>query len=199
MWASVRLLHRAVTVAGQPGDYTRFSAQPAEAISAYPQAHMRRPQRDLPSGDPLTSHVRAAHNGNQHQLHKRIAISLCIWFTEGVANDSALTDAAQLFRVLGNESRLWLLLLLREQPMGVGALVEATGESQPLVSQHLRALRQSGLVTVTRQGREATYHLADFHVAHLVTDALTHVREPADHSAAEQSAAITTPQKENTP
>ena len=31
-WASVRLLQEAVTVAGQPGDHTRFSAQPVEAI-----------------------------------------------------------------------------------------------------------------------------------------------------------------------
>jgi DNA-binding transcriptional ArsR family regulator len=93
--------------------------------------------------------------------------------------ESGVTDAAQLFKVLGSESRLRLLLLLGERPRTVGALEEATEMSQPLVSQHLRTLRQIGLVTATRRGKEVTYHLADVHVTHVIADALTHVQESA--------------------
>lgn len=93
--------------------------------------------------------------------------------------ESGLPEAAQLFKVLGNESRLWLLRLLGEGPRTVSALVEATQLSQPLVSQHLRTLRQSGLAVASRSGKEVTYHLADEHVSHLVGDALAHVQEPA--------------------
>lgn len=93
--------------------------------------------------------------------------------------ESGVTDAAQLFKVLGSESRLRLLLLLGERPRTVGALEEATEMSQPLVSQHLRTLRQIGLVTATRRGKEVTYHLADVHVTHVITDALAHVQESA--------------------
>lgn len=89
-----------------------------------------------------------------------------------------LVRAAQLFKVLGSESRLWLLQLIAEQPSTVGALVEATGMSQPLVSQHLRTLRQSDLVTTSRKGKEVTYRLADVHVSHVIADALAHVGEP---------------------
>jgi DNA-binding transcriptional ArsR family regulator len=64
-----------------------------------------------------------------------------------------VADADQLFKVLGSESRLRLLLLLGERPRTVGALEEATEMSQPLVSQHLRTLRQIGLVTATRRGK----------------------------------------------
>ncbi len=95
-----------------------------------------------------------------------------------VHGEPGLAAAAELFKVLGHESRLWLLRLLAEEPRTVGALVDATGTSQPLVSQHLRTLRQSGLVTATRTGREVTYRVTDEHVAHVVADALAHVREP---------------------
>ena len=93
-----------------------------------------------------------------------------------MANEIAA--AADLFRVLGNESRLGLLVALADGPLVVGALVEATGMTQPLVSQHLRTLRQAGLVEVTRDGRTGEYRLADEHVVHVITDALTHVTEP---------------------
>ena len=52
--------------------------------------------------------------------------------------------------------------------------------SQALVSQHLRTLRQGGLVTATRHGKEVTYRVADRHVTHVVADALVHVREEPD-------------------
>jgi DNA-binding transcriptional ArsR family regulator len=45
------------------------------------------------------------------------------------------------------------------------------------VSQHLRVLRSSGLVTVERDGRIARYEVADTHVTHVVDDAVAHVRE----------------------
>lgn len=92
--------------------------------------------------------------------------------------EPGLFEAAQLFKVLGSESRLWLLRLIGEQPQTVGALAEATDMSQPLVSQHLRTLRQAGLVTATRSGKEVTYQVTDLHVTHVIADALTHVREP---------------------
>jgi DNA-binding transcriptional ArsR family regulator len=56
-------------------------------------------------------------------------------------------------------------------------LVERLEMSQPLVSQHLRVLRGARLVGVERQGREAVYSLIDQHVAHIVADAVNHVKE----------------------
>ncbi len=90
-----------------------------------------------------------------------------------------LADAAHLFKVLGSESRLWLLQLIGEEPRTVGALAQATGMTQPLVSQHLRTLRESGLAVASREGKAVTYRLTDQHVSHVIGDALAHVREPA--------------------
>ncbi|MFT4306397.1 MAG: metalloregulator ArsR/SmtB family transcription factor [Microbacterium sp.] len=96
-----------------------------------------------------------------------------------------LAAAAQLFKVLGGEARLGLLHAIGQQPRTVGALAEATGLSQPLVSQHLRTLRQAGLVTSSRNGKEVTYQLADLHVSHVIADALAHVQEPVAGPPAE--------------
>ena len=92
-------------------------------------------------------------------------------------HERGLPEAAQLFKVLGSESRLWLLRLLSDESMTVGALADATHMSQPLVSQHLRTLRQTGLVTATRSGKEMTYRITDLHVSHVIADALSHVLE----------------------
>lgn len=94
-----------------------------------------------------------------------------------VSDTPGLAQAAQLFKVLGHESRLWLLQLIGQQPQTVGALVQATGMSQPLVSQHLRTLKQAGLVTADRHGKEVEYRLADHHVSHVIDDAIAHVQE----------------------
>lgn len=101
--------------------------------------------------------------------------------------EPGLAEAAQLFKVLGNESRLGLLRLIDAEPRTVGALTDATGMSQPLVSQHLRTLRQAGLVAASKAGKEVTYRLADLHVAHVVADALIHVQEPAAPADADPS------------
>ena len=65
----------------------------------------------------------------------------------------------------------------RGGPATVTQLVAATGQSQPLVSQHLKTLRLANVVTVDRVGREATYAVADTHVTHVVEDAISHVLE----------------------
>lgn len=98
------------------------------------------------------------------------------------SDPAALEAAARLFRALGTPARLQLLCLLEAGPVTVSRLVECSGLSQPLVSQHLRTLRETGLVSLTRSGREAIYALADTHVSHIVGDALAHAGEAQESS-----------------
>lgn len=83
----------------------------------------------------------------------------------------------ELFACLASPVRVRVIERLVVGEACVHELVEALGLPQPLVSQHLRVLRGARLVTRTRRGREMAYALADDHVAHIVTDALTHARE----------------------
>ena len=89
----------------------------------------------------------------------------------------AYESAGELLKVLSAPARLAIVVELSAQPRYVHELVEQLGMSQPLVSQHLRVLRDARLVGVDRQGREAAYSLIDQHVAHIVADAVTHSKE----------------------
>jgi DNA-binding transcriptional ArsR family regulator len=64
-----------------------------------------------------------------------------------------------IFDVLAVPSRRRLLGLLRESERPVNELVAATGLSQPAVSNHLRVLREAGLVAVRRDGQRRLYRL----------------------------------------
>ncbi len=61
--------------------------------------------------------------------------------------------------VLAEPHRRRILDTLRRGEMSVGALVEELGSSQPLVSKHLRVLREAELVEVRVDGQRRLYHL----------------------------------------
>lgn len=86
-------------------------------------------------------------------------------------------DVSELFRALSSPVRVAVITLLSDGERCVHELVAALDLPQPVVSQHLRVLRDSALVTRTRRGREAAYVLTDEHVAHIVADARSHTSE----------------------
>lgn len=66
----------------------------------------------------------------------------------------------QVFTALANSARRELLrLLLAEDDQPAGRLADHFSLSRPTVSEHLRVLRDAGLVTERRQGRERLYSL----------------------------------------
>jgi ArsR family transcriptional regulator, zinc-responsive transcriptional repressor len=94
-----------------------------------------------------------------------------------VQPDPSLDAASELLRALASPVRLGIVRELAAQGRAVHELVAALGVSQPLVSQHLRVLRTSRIVTARRHAREIEYSLADEHVAHIVLDAIRHATE----------------------
>ncbi|WP_168704371.1 ArsR/SmtB family transcription factor [Gordonia paraffinivorans] len=101
---------------------------------------------------------------------------------------AAREKAADLLRALASPTRLAIVLSLRERVQCVHELVGHLGLSQPLVSQHLRVLKDAGVVRGHRNGREITYELIDDHVAHIVVDALVHANEPAEDAVVDAPA-----------
>lgn len=67
---------------------------------------------------------------------------------------------AAFFDTLGNETRLYLLSVLRSGPRNVTELAERTGMEQTLVSHGLKRLEDAGLVTSERDGKFKVYSLA---------------------------------------
>ena len=84
------------------------------------------------------------------------------------ANPTSIALQAKLFRGFADPSRLSILEALLEQERTVSDLVQATGFTQPNVSNHLSCLRDCGLVTVRQQGRFSYYSLSDDRVAKLL-------------------------------
>ena len=92
-----------------------------------------------------------------------------------------LAGAVDLLKALASPVRLATVVELGE---GLAASTSSRRRSrlraevsQPLLSQHLKVLRDAGLVTTTRRGTEITYQLADAHVGHIVNDAIRHAQE----------------------
>lgn len=71
-------------------------------------------------------------------------------------------EAAALMRQLGNGKRIQLLcrIAAREEAT-VSELAHDAGLSMPATSQHLKSLRNEGLVSARRQGVEVHYRLRD--------------------------------------
>src|SRR5437899_2035918 len=91
-----------------------------------------------------------------------------------VPSGPVLDGAVELLKALASAARLGIVLELAHGERCVHELVEITGLTQPLVSQHLRVLRGAGVVTTHRRGREIAYSLSDDHLAHIAADAVRH-------------------------
>lgn len=81
-----------------------------------------------------------------------------------------VTVLAETFRLLGDPTRLRILLFCLPGPKSVGDIVESLGLSQTLVSHHLRLLRGARLVRgasvkagFLRSGRQSRERHADRH------------------------------------
>lgn len=69
---------------------------------------------------------------------------------------------------VGNVSRYRLVEALFGGGLVVSELVKKTGLAQSLVSQHLRVLRETGLVEAERRGQEMFYTLNSKHMIDLL-------------------------------
>lgn len=68
-------------------------------------------------------------------------------------------ELAPCLKALADEHRLAIMLLLASGPHTVRELTDATRLTQTLVSHHLAALRDAGLVTSTARGRANLYRM----------------------------------------
>lgn len=77
-----------------------------------------------------------------------------------VWSQEKLEHASTIIGAIDSPLRLQILLLLHHSPHVVHQLVTELQKSQPLISQHLRVLKNAGLVEAERTGREVVYSLA---------------------------------------
>ncbi|MBP6488004.1 MAG: helix-turn-helix transcriptional regulator [Ilumatobacteraceae bacterium] len=110
-----------------------------------------------------------------------------------VSGREAHVEAAELFRLLGDPTRLAILhALLEGGELCVCDLARVAGVAENVVSQAMRLLRAADVVRTRRDGRRIHYRLADAHVRLLLDLSADHVRhqELASGTAAPLGAAV---------
>lgn len=84
---------------------------------------------------------------------------------------------ANLFKAMGDTTRLKILLALSHDEMCVCDLAAFLTVSESAVSHQLRLLRQLYLVSNRREGPVLYYRLNDDHISQLIDLGLEHIRE----------------------
>ncbi len=97
-------------------------------------------------------------------------------------SEGEAVELAEMFRLMGDPSRLRIILACLHRPTPVGALAVALGLSPSLVSHHLRLLRAARVLRGTRRGKQVFYSAADDHIRRVIDDMVAHVGEPVDEA-----------------
>ncbi|HWV24969.1 MAG TPA: metalloregulator ArsR/SmtB family transcription factor [Thermomicrobiales bacterium] len=94
-----------------------------------------------------------------------------------LARTGGMDEAAEMFAILGDPTRVRVLTALRAGELCVTDLAVATGVNRTTVSHQLRVLRIHRLVDRRRVGKAVFYRIADHHVAALLDMACAHAVE----------------------
>lgn len=68
-------------------------------------------------------------------------------------------SSASVFKAIGDPTRRGILDLLAQSERSVNELTDAFPMSQPAMSQHLKVLREAGLVAPRKDGRRRLYRV----------------------------------------
>lgn len=96
-----------------------------------------------------------------------------------IADDQAF-ELAEMFRLMGDASRLKIILACLDTPTCVSDIAIRAELSPSLVSHHLRLLRAARILRAQRHGKQVFYAAADEHIRCVITDMVSHVGEPSE-------------------
>lgn len=94
-----------------------------------------------------------------------------------IPEEETLYDLADLFKVLGDSTRIKVLCALFQSEMCVCDIAALLGMTQSAISHQLRVLKQARLVKYKREGKVVYYSLDDDHVKSIFDQGLNHISE----------------------
>lgn len=95
----------------------------------------------------------------------------------GMMAEDSLFQLAELFKAIGDSTRIRILHALSISELCVCDLADLLHMSSSAISHQLRVLRSQRIVAYRKVGKNAIYSLADGHVATLMEQGLQHVHE----------------------
>lgn len=96
-----------------------------------------------------------------------------------------IIQLADTFHLMGDASRLRIIIACLRTSISVSAIAEQLQLSQPVVSHHLRLLRGARIVKPERRGKQIFYTVTDHHIQDVIEDMLTHINEPIEQESLE--------------
>ena len=88
-----------------------------------------------------------------------------------------LEDLTQLFKALGDPSRVKILFQIGISEACVSDVADKLNISESAVSHHLHILRMNGLVRRHREGKNIFYQIKDDHVRSIIAQGCEHIEE----------------------
>ncbi len=96
---------------------------------------------------------------------------------DGIPDDSTLYNLTDIFKVLGDMTRLKIIWVLFDKETCVSDIASIVGMSVTAISHQLRILRNSRLIKSRRDGKNTFYSLDDDHVKRIIEQGLIHINE----------------------
>lgn len=91
--------------------------------------------------------------------------------------NSKIEDTCEFFKLLGDPTRLKILLLIEKESLCVNDIALKLGMTKYAVSHQLALLRKARLIKNEKKGKEVFYTIADDHIEIVVNTAFEHVSE----------------------
>lgn len=94
-----------------------------------------------------------------------------------LADDETLSGLSEIFKVLGDPTRLQIVLALSKEELCVQDIASIIGMTESSISHQLRVLKTLRLVKLRRDGKLSYYSLDDEHIEDLIRVAMRHISE----------------------
>lgn len=111
---------------------------------------------------------KSVYEESEHERRVKSALS-------AMPTEEGLADMCALFKLLGEPSRLKIILVLASGELCVEHICEAVGGKQSAVSHQLKLLRDGKMLKSRRDGQKILYSLADMHVLTIAVMAKEHL------------------------
>jgi len=85
-----------------------------------------------------------------------------------IINNNDINKLSDLFQLLAEKNRLKIIFALEDKALSVTEITKITGLSQPLVSFHLKALNEAGLIEKFRKSSFVFNKLTDQNLLFLI-------------------------------
>lgn len=112
-------------------------------------------------------------NAEEAFVHK----SHVIRAARAIHDDATLVGLSEIFKLLGDVTRLKICLALSRQELCVGDIAKLLDLTESAVSHQLRIMKAMRLVTYRKEGKMTYYMLDDEHIEELIQMGVKHVAE----------------------